>query len=97
MIAQPHRRALITVPPALVPTLGAMLRPTLATILAMIATVLAAILAMVTRLGLTLALRPLGTLRPLFATMAAMLMRAIFPPGALATFFSAMPALLGAP
>ena len=100
MIAQPHRRPLVAVPPVLVPTLGAMLRPALATVLAMVATFLArltTVLAMFAALGLTFALRPLGALRALFAAIDARLVMAFAPLRALAALFgSTMPALLGA-
>ena len=89
MIAQPYRRALVAVPPAFVPPLGALLRPAFATVLTIVVTDRA----MVARLavfGRTLALRSLGPLSALFASMAAVLMVAF-------RALRAIAALVGAP
>lgn len=62
MIAETHRRPLVAVPPVLMTPLGLVLRPALATLFAMVAP-----------FRVTLALRPLGTLRPLLGSRTAML------------------------
>lgn len=101
MIAQAHRRPLVTVSPALVPPLGAMLGPALATVLAMVTAVFAMLTTVRLRLaplGLALALRrPLGALCALLAAMAAMLLLALAALRAFAALVAAMPAFLGTP